>query len=179
MIENECVMTRDRFVRWTVPKFYALPIFYIYICIIVSDVLGFWYYIKHGGDSKQLILLFFLIAICFLYLAFFHKWIVAISQYKELYRKLGNKKWTQKVIINKESIELYVNDDLTNKLSWSEIKKVAIAKSFIALKRNIESEKIIIFDDSYKTGTKESLLTFIKGNYKNLSIVNERCRYNC
>lgn len=178
MIENEYVMTRDRYIKWTMPKFYALPIFYIYVVIFMLSILGLWYFIKHDA-TRQTILLFVFISFAVFYLAIFHKWVNAISQYKVLLKKAFNgNAWKQKIVINNDNIELYVNDELTNKVKWTDIKKVTIAKSSISLKRTLESDKITFFNDSYNKGTSESLITFIKEKYSKIPIESERIRYN-
>ena len=176
MIVNEYKMTRERFIKWTMPKFYALPIFYIYVCIFIGAILGLWYFIKHNG-TKQMILLCIFIAVAIFYLAVFHKWVTAISQYKLLYKKAFKCNcWTQRVEADKDSIKLFVNNELTNTVKWSDIKKVAVAKSSVSLRNNIESDKITLFDDSYVKGSKDEFLSLIKSNFANLPIEKERER---
>ena len=109
-----------------------------------------------------MILLCSFISIAVFYLAIFHKWVTAISQYKVLYKKAFKCcTWKQKVIINKSCVELYVNDECTNTLKWDDIKKVTLAKSSISLKRNSETDRITLFDDSYVKGNREETLNFI------------------
>lgn len=178
MIENECTVTRERYVMWTMPKFYFLPIFYIYLCIFIFSIFAVSHLVKIGADKKW-ILLFGFLALAVFYLAIFHKWVTAISQYKVLLKKAFNgTPWKQKVIVDNDSIKLYINDELSNTVAWDKIKSVAIAKSFVALKHGSESEKIIIFDDSYIKGSKNELLSYIKSIYKELPIIKERLRYD-
>ena len=44
MFVNEYVMTRKRYDKWAVPKFWRLPIFYVYCAIFASGTFGWIYF---------------------------------------------------------------------------------------------------------------------------------------
>lgn len=177
MIENEYVMDRERYVRWTTPIVFALPIFYILIILLVVDVFVFKRFYTSGVD-KQLILISFFAFWILIYLAFFHKWVVAISNHKYLRKRVfkGNL-WTCRALVDDYGIKLFVNGELTNTVSWDEITCLAEGKTFVSLKRKAEADKIVLFDDSYKKGTRDELINYIKTKHSNIPVCKERLRY--
>ena len=52
MFVNEYVMTRKRYDKWAAPKFWRLPIFYVYCVIFASGTFG-WIYFHHVGASLR------------------------------------------------------------------------------------------------------------------------------
>ena len=52
MFVNEYVMTRKRYDKWAVPKFWKLPIFYVYCVIFAAGTFG-WIYFHHVGASLR------------------------------------------------------------------------------------------------------------------------------
>mgnify|MGYP000249529193 CR=1 FL=1 len=60
MFVNEYVMTRKRYDKWAAPKFWKLPIFYVYCIIFAAGTFG-WIYFHHVGarsDGSLLVLHF-------------------------------------------------------------------------------------------------------------------------
>ena len=52
MFVNEYVMTRKRYDKWAAPKFWRLPIFYVYCIIFAAGTFG-WIYFHHVGASLR------------------------------------------------------------------------------------------------------------------------------
>ena len=52
MFVNEYVMTRKRYDKWAAPKFWKLPIFYVYCIIFAAGTFG-WIYFHHVGASLR------------------------------------------------------------------------------------------------------------------------------
>ena len=52
MFVNEYVMTRKRYDKWAAPKFWKLPIFYVYCVIFAAGTFG-WIYFHHVGASLR------------------------------------------------------------------------------------------------------------------------------
>ena len=52
MFVNEYVMDRRRYDKWATPKFWRLPIFYVYCLIFVAGVFGWIYFDKADAPAR-------------------------------------------------------------------------------------------------------------------------------
>lgn len=52
MFVNEYVMDRRRYDKWATPKFWKLPIFYVYCAIFVAGIFGWIYFDKVDAPRK-------------------------------------------------------------------------------------------------------------------------------
>lgn len=50
MFVNEYVMDRKHYDKWATPKFWKLPLFYVYCFIFVVGVFGWFYFDRAGLD---------------------------------------------------------------------------------------------------------------------------------
>lgn len=178
MYVNEYEMTWQKYVKWTVPKFYTLPIFYVYMFILIVSIVSLKYFDIFNIETRWKTLAAFLIFIA-IYRGIFFKYLRAIKQFVAIKDKqFGKDKWMCKTEILDDVIVLYLNNRENNRVSFDKIKKVSIAKTYIALKSENEFEKIIIDKNSFTKGNAEDFINDLKLKHKKLIFENENIKYD-
>ena len=99
MFVNEYVMTRKRYDKWAAPKFWRLPIFYVYCIIFAAGTFG-WIYFHHVGASLRWQSVGATLSFIALYRGVFFKWMHADKTFRVTRAQYFNgKDWTCKVMI--------------------------------------------------------------------------------
>lgn len=97
MFVNEYVMTRKRYDKWAAPKFWRLPIFYVYCVIFASGTFG-WIYFHHVGASLRWQSVGATLSFIAIYRGVFFKWMHADKTFRVMRTQYFNDKdWTCKV----------------------------------------------------------------------------------
>lgn len=178
MFVNEYIMDHKRYEKWTVPKFYLLPIFYVYIVVFIVSSIGLWLFTKNGiavrWRTLALVLMFLSI-----YRGIFVNWMRSNKMYRLMKQKYyGDKCWKCRVEIDDRSILLYINDKLNNEVQWNIIKKCCNAKSFIALRTEKFGEAVMLDKSSFIKGDADSFLKYMETHHKDIPIVEEDPKFN-
>lgn len=144
MFVNEYVMDRRRYDKWAAPKFWKLPIFYVYCVIFAAGAFG-WVYFKEAGASMRWQSIGAFLTFVAVYRGVFFKWMHADKTFRvtrETY--FGGKNWTCKVIVGEKNISLYINGKINNKVEWNEIVKFEEAKSYFKLSSGEYNEGVML-----------------------------------
>lgn len=178
MFINEYIMDHRRYEKWTVPKFYMLPIFYVYILVFIISAIGYWSFTKYGIAArwKTLAIVLMFIAV---YRGVFVNWLKANKVYRLMKDKYyGGKCWKCRVEVDDKSILLYVNDTFNNEVRWNVIQKCCVAKSYIALRTEKFGEAVMLDNMSYIKGDVASFLDYMKTHHHDIPIIEEDPKYN-
>lgn len=169
MFENVYLMDSKRYSKWTVPKFYMLPIFYIYIVVFILAAVGFYVFTKISPNNRFMTLSVVLMFIS-VYRGIPHKWMVSNKQYRLMKQKyFNNMPWTCKVVVNSHSIELYINDKSNNTVFWNDIKKFVEAKSYFTLGTGNGREGVQLDKESFTIGDAESFKEYMKKEHPDIA----------
>lgn len=156
MFVNEYVMTRKRYDKWATPKFWKLPIFYLYLAIFIAGVFGWIYFDRVDAPARWQTIGAFLTFVA-VYRGVFFQWMHADKTFRLTRQQyFGGKDWACKVILGEKNISLYINGKLNNKVEWSEIKKLEEAKTYIKLAADVGNEGVMLDKDSFTEGDSES-----------------------
>ena len=158
-------MDRRRYDKWAAPKFWKLPIFYVYCVIFVAGVFG-WIYFKKADASLRWQSIGAFLTFVAVYRGVFFKWMHADKTFRvtrETY--FGGKDWTCKVIIGEKNISLYINGKINNKVEWEEIKKFEEAKSYFKLSTNEYNEGVMIDKSCFTEGDADSFKQWMLDNH--------------
>ncbi len=134
MFVNEYEMTRKRFLLWSTPVCYRLPVFYIYCAIFLFS--GFaWYYFDHNGAAIRwqtlaafMMIFSFYRGVAFRYMAVDKQYrLTKLNMYKDV-------PWMCKVEVNDGGIRVSANGKLQAYVKWERIEAFEEADSFLDLK---------------------------------------------
>lgn len=134
MFVNEYEMTRKRFVQWSTPNIFRLPITYIWAAVIVFAAFAWWYFAKQGIELRWQTLAAFMVLIG-LYRGFAYRYMATDKQYrltkKNMYEDVD---WMCKVEVNDGGIRVSANGKLQAYVKWDRIDAFEEATSFFDLK---------------------------------------------
>lgn len=156
MFINEYVMNRRRYDKWATPKFWKLPVFYVYCFIFAAGVFGWIYFGKVGAPMRWQTVGAFLTFVA-VYRGIFFNWMHADKTFRVTREtQFGGKDWTCKVIVGEKNISLYINGKINNKVEWSEIARFEEAKSYFKLKSGEYNEGVMLDKASFTEGDADS-----------------------
>ncbi len=156
MFVNEYVMTRRRYDKWATPKFWKLPIFYIYCVIFVAGVFGWIYFGKADVPARWQTIGAFLTFVA-VYRGVFFQWMHADKTFRVTRANyFDGKDWTCKVIVGEKNISLYINGKVNNKVECNEILKFEEAKSYFRLSTNERNEGVMLDKSCFTEGDADS-----------------------
>lgn len=168
MFENEYIMDAKRFSKWTVPKFWCLPIFYIDLFIVVAGIVGLWYFSNIVASNRWRTLSIFLIFIG-IYRGFLFRWMISNKQYRVMKDKyFDNKPWKVTIYVNKNSVEQSLNGKFNSKTEWEKFKYLVEAKSFFTLKLEDGDKGMKLDKDSFTKGDAESFKDYVLSEQKHI-----------
>lgn len=178
MFENEYVMDHKRYEKWTVPKFWCVPFFYIWMVVFVISLFGIWYFTKTGTSSKW-VSLAALMAFVSIYRAIPRRWMAQNKQYRVLSQQYFNEKpWTCKICINNHYIEQYLNGKQDSTIGWDQIKKLIEGKSHFLLATGNGREGVMLDKDSFTKGDPESFKAYIAKDHPTIVLEKEIAAYD-
>lgn len=148
MFVNEYVMTRKRYDKWAAPKFWRLPIFYVYCIIFAAGTFG-WIYFHHVGASLRWQSVGATLSFIALYRGVFFKWMHADKTFRVTRAQYFNgKDWTCKVMIREKDIALFINNKINNHVNWEDLTKFEEAKTYYKLTSKDQIEGVMLDKDS-------------------------------
>lgn len=134
MFVNEYEMTRKRFLLWSTPKFYKLPIFYIWAAVFVFSGVAWYYFAHHGVAVRWKTLAAFMMLIAF-YRGVAFRYMAVDKQFRltkeNMYKDVP---WMCKVEVNDGGIRVSANGKLQAYVKWDRIEGFYEADSFLDLK---------------------------------------------
>ena len=156
MFVNEYVMTRKRYDKWAAPKFWKLPIFYVYCIIFAAGTFG-WIYFHHVGASLRWQSVGATLSFIALYRGVFFKWMHADKTFRVTRAQYFNgKDWTCKVMIREKDIALFINNKINNHVDWEDLTKFEEAKTYYKLTSKDQIEGVMLDKDSFTEGDSSS-----------------------
>lgn len=178
MFENEYVMDHKRYEKWTVPKFWCVPLFYVWMVVFFISIFGIWYFTKNNV-SKRWVSLAALMAFVSIYRAIPRRWMAQNKQYRVTAQQYFNEKpWTCRIVISNNYIEQYLNGKLDNTIGWDQIKKYIEGKSHILLGTGNGREGIMLDKDSFTKGKAEDLKIYVRNQHPTIIFEKEVPAYD-
>ena len=169
MFINEYTMTRKRYDKWSVPKFWKSgPMFFIWCFIFILGTLSWIYFNTITVPLRWKTVCAFLVFIS-VYRGVFFKWMHADKTFRVTRGQYFNgKDWTCKVIIGEKNITLYINNKLNNKVDWKDINRFEEAKSYYKLASGDQNEGVMLDKDSFTEGDSEQFKTWMQEHHPDI-----------
>ncbi len=168
MFVNEYIMDRRRFDKWATPKFWKLPVFYVYCVIFIAGVFGWIYFDKVNASMRWQSIGAFLTFVA-VYRGVFFRWMHADKTFRLTRQKYFNdKNWTCKVIVGDKKISLYINGKLNNTVEWKDILKFEEAKSYFKLTTNEYNEGVMLDKSCFTEGNADSFRQWMLDNHPDI-----------
>ena len=169
MFINEYTMTRKRYDKWSVPKFWKSgPMFFIWCFIFIIGTLSWIYFNTITVPLRWKTVCAFLVFIS-VYRGVFFKWMHADKTFRVTRGQYFNgKDWTCKVIIGEKNITLYINNKLNNKVDWKDINRFEEAKSYYKLASGDQNEGVMldkVILNSLKPGCRNIIRIFLTDQF--------------
>ena len=168
MFINEYIINRRRYDKWATPKFWKLPIFYVYCVIFVAGAFGWIYFQKADAPMRWQTVGAFLTFVA-VYRGVFFKWMHADKTFRltrETY--FGGKNWTCKVIVGEKNISLYINGKVNNKVEWEQIRKFEDAKTYFKLTAQEGNEGVMLDKSCFTEGDADSFRQWMLDNHPDI-----------
>ena len=160
MFVNEYEMTRKRFLLWSVPKFYKLPIFYIWAAVFVFSAVAWAYFANHDVEVRWETLAAFMCLIS-LYRGVAFRYMAVDKQYRltkeNMYKDVA---WMCKVEVNDGGIRVSANGKLQAYVKWDRIEAFNEAESFLDLKVK-EGDQARLDKNGFTKGTVEEFKKYM------------------
>ena len=161
MFVNEYEMTRKRFLQWSTPNLFKLPITYIWMVVVLLSAFAWWYFAKMGVEMRWQTLAAFMVLIA-LYRGFFFRYMAVDKQYRltkmNMYKDVA---WMCKVEVTEGGIRVSANGKLQAYVKWDRIESFNEANSFYDLKVK-EGDQARLDKNSFTKGDAEGLKQFMK-----------------
>lgn len=130
---NEYEMTKKRFVKWSIPVFYRLPIFYIMVVVFIVSGYAWYYFAQHDAPQRWQTLAAFMMLMC-LYRGILYKPLSADKQYRLTKMNMyNNQPWMCKVDVSEGGIKVMSNGKVNAHIKWDKVVKFQEAKSYLDL----------------------------------------------
>lgn len=156
MFINEYIMDRRRYDKWATPKFWKLPVFYLYLVIFIAGIFGWIYFDRVDAPARWQTIGAFLTFVA-VYRGVFFRWMHADKTFRLTRANyFGGKDWTCKVIVGERNISLYINGKINNKVEWDQILRFEEAKSYFRLSTDEYNEGVMIDKASFTEGDTDS-----------------------
>lgn len=177
MFVNEYEMTRKRFIQWSTPIFYKLPIFYIYCAIIVFSVFAWWYFATNNVAVRWQTLAAFMVLIS-LYRGVAFRYMATDKQYRltkeNMYKNVA---WMCKVEVNDGGIRVSANGKLQAYVKWERICAFEEANTFFDLKVR-EGDQARLDKAGFTKGDAESFKKYMLENHSEIPYGETDPRWN-
>lgn len=162
MFTNEYIMDRKRYNKWATPKFWKLPVFYVYCFIFAAGIFGWIYFEKVNAPVRWQTIGAFLTFVA-VYRGIFFRWMHADKTFRVTRaRYFDGKNWSCKVIIGCKDISLYINGKMNNKVAWSDIEKFEEARSYYKLAVADSNEGVILDKECFTKGDADSFKQWMR-----------------
>ena len=177
MFINEYEMTRGRFVKWSTPVFYKLPIFYIWCVVFVFSGIAWYYFAQHNVAVRWETLAAFMMLISF-YRGFAFRFMATDKQYRltkeNMYKDVP---WMCKVEVNDGGVRVSANGKIQAYVKWDRIEAFAEAKTFLDLKVK-EGDQARLDKECFTKGDVESFKAWMAEKHPEIPFKEVEPRYN-
>lgn len=165
MFVNEYVMDRRRYDKWATPKFWKLPVFYVWCLIFVAGVFGWIYFESVNASARWQSIGAFLTFVA-VYRGVFFRWMHADKTFRLTRANYFNgKNWTCKTIVGEKNISLYINGKANNKVEWKDILRFEEAKTFFKLATDEYNEGVMLDKACFTEGDADSFRQWMLDNH--------------
>lgn len=162
MYTNEYIMNRRRYDKWATPKFWKLPVFYIYCFIFIAGVFG-WVYFKQVGAAMRWQSIGAFLTFVAVYRGIFFQWMHADKTFRVMRSTYFNDQdWKCKIHVTEKRISLFINGKLNNQVEWEQVRKLEEAKTYYKLTTDEKNEGILLDKECFTHGTGEAFVTWMK-----------------
>lgn len=177
MFVNEYEMTRKRFVSWSTPNIFKLPITYIWLAVIAFSLFAWIYFTKTGTALRWQTLASFMVLIA-LYRGFAFRYMATDKQYRitkeHMYKDVP---WMCKVEINDGGIRVSANSKLQAYVKWDRIASFEEANTFLDLKVK-EGDQARLDKEGFTKGDVESFKKWMAENHPEIPFGEVDPRWN-
>ncbi len=164
MFINEYVMDRKRYDRWATPKFWRVPIFYVYCFVFLAGAFG-WIYFRAVGAALRWQSLGACLTFVAVYRGIFFKWMHTDKTFRVTRAQyFGGKNWTCRVIVGEHNISLYINGKLNNKVEWGQVIRFEEGKTYFRLATDEYREGVMLDKASFTEGDTDSFRQWMRDN---------------
>ena len=160
MFVNEYEMTRKRFVSWSTPNIFKLPITYIWAVILLFSAFTWWYFSQKDTAIRWQTLAAFMVLIS-VYRGFLFRFMATDKQYRltkeNMYKDVP---WMCKVEVNDGGIRVSANGKLQAYVKWDRIDSFQEAKTYYDLKVK-EGDQARLDKQGFTKGDCESFVKYM------------------
>ena len=173
---NEYEMDMKRYVNWSTPVLWRVPIFYIYMAVMLVSIYAWWYFAQHDVAMRWQTLAAFMALICFYRGALYGK-MAANKHYRiteEDHFKDGH--WMCKVEVGDAGVRVSANGKMNSYVKWDRVTSFQEAKSFYDLK--VGSEQARLDKNSFTKGDAESFKAYMLEKHADIPYSEVEPRWN-
>jgi len=160
---NEYEMTRGRYNKWAVPKFWCLPVFYVYLAIFILSVGSWVYFNQHDVAQKWRTLCAFMCLIS-VYRGVAFKYMATDKQYRLTKMQVfKDKPWMCKIDVTEGGIKVGANKNKPSHIKWERVEKFVEGKSYFDFKvtTSLGSDQARLDKNCFTLGDAESFKQFV------------------
>ena len=177
MFVNEYEMTRKRFLLWSTPIFYKLPIFYIWAAVFAFSGVAWYYFAHHNVEVRWETLAAFMMLISF-YRGVAFRYMAVDKQYRLTKENMyKNVPWMCKVEVNDGGVRVSANGKIQAYVKWDRIDAFVEATSFYDL-RVKEGDQARLDKACFTKGSAEEFEMWMAEHHPNLPKQEMEPRYN-
>ncbi|MBQ0041246.1 MAG: YcxB family protein [Clostridiales bacterium] len=177
MFINEYEMTRKRFLLWSTPRFYKLPIFYIWAVVFIFSGIAWWYFANYDVEMRWQTLAAFMMLISF-YRGVAFRYMAVDKQYRltkeNMYKGVP---WMCKVEVNDGGIRVSANGKIQAYVKWDRISEFVEADSFLDL-RVKDGDQARLDKACFTKGNTDEFKAWMKENHPDIPYKEMEARYN-
>ena len=177
MFINEYEMTRGRFVKWSTPNIFKLPITYIWTAVIVFSAFA-WGYFSHNGIAIRWQTLAAFMVVIGIYRGYLFRFMATDKQFRltkeNMYKDVP---WMCKVEINDGGIRVSANGKLQAYVKWERIASFEEAETFYDLKVK-EGDQARLDKEGFTKGDGESFKKWMAENHPEIPFQEVDPRWN-
>lgn len=169
MFVNEYEMTRKRFVSWSTPNIFKLPITYIWAAVMLLSAYAWWYFTKEGIEMRWQTLAAFMVLIA-IYRGFAYRFMATDKQYRLTKKNMyPDTPWMCKVEINDGGIRVSANGKIQAYVKWDRIAAFEEAETYYDLKVK-EGDQARLDKEGFTKGDCESFKKWMAENHPDLPL---------
>lgn len=174
MFQNEYCMDINRYRHWTSP--------------ILTKAKGFWFWlvltliglptacVLYAIDAKQSFKsAALLVTLAAFYRGFLFRPMYANKQFRLLSARVGKKSWMTKIVIS-DTIRLYVDGELNNEVSWSQVEGLVDAKSYFDLE--VCGDYLRLDKAAFTQGDTAGFLSYMKERHPEIPYREEKPEFD-
>ena len=167
MFVNEYEMTRKRFVSWSTPNIFKLPITYIWTAVLLFSAFAWWYFANKDTAIRWQTLGAFMVVIS-VYRGYLFRFMATDKQYRltkeNMYKDVA---WMCKVEVSDGGIRVSANGKLQAYVKWERIDAFEEAVTFFDLSVR-DGDQARLDKACFTKGDEESFRQYMKEKHPDI-----------